>query len=134
MLLVGLALPCTYPAPAAAEVAVPAEVAAHGATDAALLRASCSFATGVMARRVVEEGADWAAVTRLVPAPDVLENHVAAPFAVEGDPGLRVVATEVLQLLSEGKRLAVPLALAGRVLEVGEVRYLVLTAYREVNT
>lgn len=112
---------------------VDASAATHCASATLLVGSSCSYSTGVMARRVMEQGAEWKGTEKLLQVTDLLESQVAAPFALASDPTWRVVANELVQLLSEGGHLGDSLELSGRWLEVAGVRYVVLTSYKVVN-
>lgn len=107
--------------------------ATHCATNTELVGASCSYSTGLMARRVVEQGRPWSGVDGLVLTQDKLDSSVAAPFLVGPGDGFRVIANELVQMLSDGGHLHDELALTGKWLEVDGVRYVVLTSYKVVN-
>lgn len=109
------------------------EAAAHTATRASLIGANCSYSTGSMARRVMDEGIDWSAEDRLARTSNDHQNHVAAPFVLSGDPAVHIVASELLQLVPDPDATPPLLALSGRSLEVDGVRYVVLTAFRVVQ-
>ncbi len=108
-------------------------VATHCATRTDLVGANCSYSTGLMARRVVDQGAPWRGQSGLVPTQDKLESGVAAPFLVGPDDGFRVIANEVVQVLCDGGHAQEQLELTGRWLEVDGVRYVVLTSFKVVN-
>ena len=111
------------------------EVAAtHCATSTDLVGASCSYSTGLMARRVVEEGRAWTGGGPLIATEDKLDSSVAAPFVVWRDDGYRVIANELVQVLWDAGRLDGPLVLTGKWLEVDGVRYVVLTSYKVVKS
>jgi hypothetical protein len=113
-------------------VSVPASVAAHCARSHTLVGANCSYTTGMVARRVVEEGEDWSFSGVLTAAPNTLSSHVAAPFtAASGD---YIVANELLEVLQAGGHAAARLSLAGKVLDIDGVRYVVLTSYEVLST
>ena len=113
-------------------VSVPAAVAAHCARSSALVGANCSYTTGMVARRVVEEGDDWIYTGLLTVAPNTLSSHVAAPFtAAAGD---YVVANELLEALQARGSAGARLSLGGRVLEVDGVRYVVITSFEVVSS
>ena len=109
----------------------PASVA-HCARSAELVGANCTFATGSMARRVLEEGADWRGIGALLRTGNDLPSQVATP--VRTSDGILVIATTLAEQLLAGGDLAGPMRLEGRVLEVDGVRYLVLTAFQRVDT
>jgi hypothetical protein len=104
----------------------------HCARSADLVGANCTFATGTMARRVVEEGADWRGIRMLSRTANDLPAQVAAPVRT-GD-GILLIATTLVEQLVAGGDLAGTLRLEGRLLEVDGVRYLVLTAFQRVDT
>lgn len=107
--------------------------ATHCATSTQLVGANCSYSTGLMARRVVEEGRPWQGIDALDPAGDKLESSVSAPFTVGPEDGFRVIANELVQVLTDGGHLQDRLRLQGKWLEVDGVRYVVLTSYSVVN-
>lgn len=109
------------------------EAAAHTATRASLIGSNCSYSTGSMARRIMDEGTDWSAEDRLARTSNDHQNHVAAPFVLLGDPAVHIVASELLQLVPEPGASPPRLELTGRSLEVDGVRYVVLTAFRVVQ-
>ena len=90
-----------------------------------LIGANCTFTTGMMAKRVVEEGRPWTFIGRLVPTENTLTSHVAAPFVAGGD--VYVVANQVLERVREQIQPGLRLTLEGRLLEVEGVKYFVLT-------
>lgn len=119
---------------AAAETAasVDAAAASHCARAAELLGSNCSYTTGMMARRVLEEGQDWGAEGSLTPSPNNLGSMVAAPYTLPGS--IFVIANELIEVLSVEGHTKARLALSGKLLEVDGVRYVVLTSYRVINT
>lgn len=92
---------------------------------------NCSYTTGMMARRVVEEGADWSYVGALTPSTNDLESLVAAPFTAGGH---HVIANELVEALTVDGLSNVRMILGGKLLEVDGVRYVVLTSYKVINT
>lgn len=90
-----------------------------------LIGANCTFTTGMMAKRVVEEGRPWTFVGRLIASNNQLASHVAAPFVVSGD--VFVVANQVLEQVREQLQPGARVNLEGRILEVEGVKYFVLT-------
>lgn len=116
-------------APAAATV--DASAATHCARGGALMGTNCSYTTGMMARRVVEEGADWSYVGALTPSANDLESLVAAPFTAGGH---HVIANELVESLTVDGLSNVRMILGGKLLEVDGVRYVVLTSYKVINT
>jgi hypothetical protein len=119
-------------APAAETGTVDAADASHCARAAELLGKNCSYSTGTMARRVLEEGTDWTYSGALVAAPNNLATMVAAPFTVAD--GVHVIANELVEVLSQGGHADDRLSVAGKLLEVDGVRYVVLTSYRVINS
>jgi hypothetical protein len=116
----------------ATDVAAAAPAASHTATAPSLVGTSCSYSTALMARRVLDLGEPWQAETTLAPVAEALDSNVAAPFLVDG--GYRVVATELVQVLTDGGHATDHLVLAGKWLEVDGVRYVVLTSFKVVNS
>ena len=88
--------------------------------------------TGMMARRVLEEGQDWSWTGSLVSSPNNLTSQVAAPYQAQGTSW--VIATELVEALKADEATASRLALVGKLLEVDGVRYVVLTSYKVVNS
>lgn len=111
---------------------VDAAGASHCARGAALLGSNCSYTTGMMARRVLEEGQDWTYVGELVGSPNNLSTMVAAPFTVAD--GYHVIANELVEVLSQEGHSTSRLSLVGKLLEVDGVRYVVLTSFRVINS
>lgn len=112
----------------ASAVQVDANAAAHCAKADKLLGQNCSYTTGLFARRVMEEGAEWSWAGSLVEAHDGLASQVAAPFVAE--EGTRVIANELVEMLVNGGHARSRLAVTGKLLDVDGVRYVVLTSFR----
>ncbi len=111
---------------------VDASVAAHCARSRALVAGNCSYTTGMVARRVVEEGADWtSAEEALAAVPNTLSSLVAAPYRTTD--GAYLIANELVELLASGGHARARLVLGGKVLEVDGVRYVVLTSFQAVS-
>ena len=106
--------------------------ASHCARGEVLVGANCSYSTGMMARRVVEDGQEWSFVGTLTATDNALTSLVAAPFTAGAGP--HVIATELLEQLVQQGHAAARLSLMGRVLEVDGVRYVVLTSFRVINS
>lgn len=135
------ALACPGAASTAANTASAAEpvaAAAHqDATDpgscakkAGLVGSNCSYSTGMMAQRVLEEGKPWSYTGSLTAAANTLKSKVAAPFTAGPDQSIQVVANEVVEEIVT-KGLAVSrVNLDGKLLEVDGVQYFVVTGYR----
>lgn len=102
------------------------------AKKAELVGANCSYSTGMMAQRVVAEGAPFTYAGRLAQAEGELASHVAAPFVV-GPEKISVVANEVLEQLTTAGVVASRLQLEGKLLEVDGVKYFVLTGFQALN-
>ncbi len=97
--------------------------------SASLMGASCSFKTGMMARRVVAEGDVYAYVGTLQEQDGDEVDEVSCPYRIGGDDGACVVANELVEHLAGADLAGVELSVEGRILEVDGVRYVVLTAY-----
>ncbi len=130
---------CPYDAAAvdARPLAASADPAAasHAARGADLLGAGCAYATGAMARRVVEQGDSWAYTGEIRSSADAPASDVAAPFTTtmgRGEP--RLLANELLEMLTSSGHAAAMLSLAGKSLEVDGVVYVVLTSYQVLNS
>lgn len=129
---------CPYETSASADgkattlASVDAEAAAHCAKEASLVGQNCSYSTGMVARRVVEEGQDWAWQGSLVDARDTLPSQVAAPFAAEA--GTRVIANELVEILKNSGHVHSRLAVTGKLLDIEGVRYVVLTSFKVLNS
>ena len=102
----------------------------HCATKAALVGANCSWSTGTMAQRVLEEGKPWTYTGSLDKSENILESRVAAPFTVGPDQDIFVVANAVLDQIDAQNRLT----LEGRKLEVDGVHYFVATNFAVPST
>jgi len=120
------------PAAAATDGTVDTSVASHCARAASLVGSNCSYTTGMMARRVIEEGQDWTYIGELAQTGNDLANKVAAPYSVAD--GFHVIANELVEVLSQEGHANARLSLAGRLLEVDGVRYVVLTSFRVINS
>lgn len=124
-------------APSAAAPAVVAAAsldvtaASHAARTGELIGSNCSYTTGMMARRVLEEGHDWAYVGDLAPSSNNLGSMVAVPYTAA--EGVNIIANELVEVMSVDGHVGSRLSLAGKVLEVDGVRYVVLTSYKVVN-
>jgi hypothetical protein len=130
----GEASACPYEenAPTTSEAAsVDAVAATHCARSAELVGANCSYTTGMVARRVVEEGDDWAWRGELTVASNTLASQVAAPFTADG---FRVVANELVELIVDGGHGGARMSLTGKALEIEGVRYVVLTSFEVLNS
>lgn len=106
----------------------------HCAKKAELVGSNCSYSTGMMAQRVLEEGKPFTYTGTLASSANVLKSRVAAPYTIGATNELHVVANEVVErLLSDGADQA-RVTLAGRVLEVDGVQYFVATEFEPVHS
>ncbi len=113
-------------------VQVAALDAAACAKNAELVGENCSYSTGMMAQRVIAEGASWSYTGTLNAADNKLTSHVAAPFTV-GPEAVHVVANEVLDNIKNAGLEAGRISLEGKLLEVNGVKYFVLLGYKALN-
>lgn len=146
MVVVGYSTPPVYACPYDAATAeahplsasVDPAAASHAARGADLLGSGCAYATGAMARRVVEQGDAWAYTGELrasSDAPGTSASDVATPFTTamgRGDPHL--LANELLEMLASSGHASSMLSLSGKSLEVDGVVYVVLTSYQVLNS
>jgi len=135
----GLAFACGGSKTAAADtqkmqVAAAAVDASHCAKKSELVGANCSYTTGLMAQRVLEEGENWSYTGTLVESSNKLESRVAAPFTVGPKDGINVVANEVVEGIVLAGAASGRLALSGKLLEVDGIRYFVATTYKAGNS
>ena len=129
----------------AAVLACPGSKAAAGERDAQrdptacakkadLVGANCSYTTGKMAQRVLEQGRAWSFTGSLASTENLLASKVAAPYSVGPEGRVKVVANEILEDLISGGLLAGRVVLEGRLLEVDGVEYAVLTSFGPPNS
>jgi hypothetical protein len=118
-------------APAAATTA--AVDPSHCAKNAELVGSNCSFSTGMMAQRVLDEGTPWTFTGALAASTNQLASHVAAPWTVGPNQSVHVVANEVVERLAGGS-VAGRVTLEGRLLEVDGVKYFVATQAAPTNS
>ena len=95
----------------------------------AMIGPTCSYRPGVMARRVMSEGSDYAFVGRLQTS-DRTPGDVACPYTIAGQVDTCIVASELVEHLANHGLGGDELSLEGRILDVDGVRYVVLTAYK----
>ena len=76
---------------------VVANDAAHCARSDGVIGAHCSYATGIMARRILEQGEDTELVATLVEVDDDIPGGVSAPYRLAEDPKSRVIANELIR-------------------------------------
>ena len=106
----------------------------HCAKKSALVGSSCSFATGMMAQRVLEEGEPYTYMGTLASSSNALDSRVAAPYTMGPDRRIHVIANEVLDALVDVGSEADRLELVGHLLEVDGQRYFVATTFQPLNT
>ena len=106
--------------------------AAACAKNAELVGENCSYSTGMMAQRVIAEGASWSYTGTLAAADNKLSSHVAAPFTV-GPESIYVVANSVLDNIKNAGLDTSRISLEGKLLEVNGVKYFVLLNYKALN-
>ncbi len=123
--------PSTAAPAVVAAASLDASAASHAARAGELIGSNCSYTTGMMARRVLEEGQDWAFVGELAASSNNLGSMVAVPFTAS--EGVNVIANELVEVMTADGHVGSRLSLAGKVLEVDGVRYVVLTSYKVVN-
>ena len=116
------------------EVALADADPSHCAKKTALVGANCSFATGMMAQRVLEEGAPYTYMGTLSESTNNLESRVAAPYTMGQNRLIHVVANEVLDAMLEVKSDSGRLELVGHLLEVEGQRYFVATTFQPLYT
>jgi hypothetical protein len=104
------------------------------ATKAHLVGANCSYTTGMMAQRVLAEGDPWNYTGRILESENNLESHVAAPFTAGPEGKINVVATEVLEALTDEDLQDQRVTLDGMRLEVDGVTYFVVTSFSVPNS
>ena len=98
------------------------------AKKAELVGGSCSYSTGMMAQRVLDEGSEFSFIGTLNPSEKKLASNVAAPWEIAGD--IRVIANQIAEQADPSKRLS----LHGKTLEVDGVTYLVVTRFENTAT
>lgn len=106
----------------------------HCAKRVELTGASCSFSTGLMAQRVLEEGRPYTFTGKLALTTRELGSRVAAPYLIGPTNDIHVVANEVVEALVATVGEQGRVTLMGRVLEVDGVRYFVATRFEDTNS
>lgn len=106
----------------------------HCAKQAALVGSNCSYSTGMMAQRVLEQGSPYTFTGTLATAQGELKSRVAAPFVLGPDQEVHLVANEVVESLVAAGAGSARVTLGGRVLEVDGVQYFVATTYEKANS
>ncbi len=99
------------------------------ARSEALLGAADSYRTGMTVRRVLADGTDYTYTGKLVAAPSP-GGSFSCPYQLAGQPETCVLATELVEHLSQKGPAQEDLKLEGRILEVDGIRCIVLTAYQ----
>ena len=102
----------------------PAACAKH----AELVGGNCSYTTGMMAQRALEEGKTFTFTGRMAATENRLDSRVAAPYKI-GPTQYNVLANEVLEQLKLGGTEKGRVSLEGKILEVDGQTYLVLTRF-----
>lgn len=123
--------PSTAAPAVVAAASLDASAASHAARGGELIGSNCSYTTGMMARRVLEEGQDWTYVGELTASSNNLGSMVAVPYTAT--EGVNIIANELVEVMAVDGHVGSRLSLAGKVLEVDGVRYVVLTSYKVVN-
>ncbi len=90
---------------------------------------NCSWTTAMMADRVLDEGAPYTYVGRLVESRNKLNSRVAAPYTVGPDAEIHVIANEILDAFDREISMQERLELRGKVLAADGIRYLVVTSF-----
>jgi len=103
--------------------------AAACAKKASLVGSACSYTTGMMASRVLEQGKVFSYTGTLKAVEGGLESQVAAPYLI-GPSGIRVIANEVVESVTQPDA---RMTWSGKVLEVDGVEYFVLTGYEKAS-
>lgn len=101
----------------------------HCAKKAELVGSNCSYSTGMMAQRVLEQGKPYTFTGSLAASEGELKSRVAAPFRIGPENELHVIANEVVESLVATGAQEKRLTLSGRVLEVDGVQYFVATTF-----
>ncbi|MDP2308382.1 MAG: hypothetical protein Q8P18_20355 [Pseudomonadota bacterium] len=120
----------------AAAVTMDVTAASHAARGGELIGSNCSYTTGMMARRVLEEGQDWSYVGTLKASSNDLASMVAVPYTVSDrspPASVHVIANELIEVLAVEGHIGARLSLVGKLLEVDGVRYAVLTSFKVIN-
>lgn len=98
------------------------------AKKASLVGSACSFSTGMMASRVLEQGTAFTYTGLLREAAEPLASKVAAPFVV-GPDAIRVIANEIVEDAQTDERMT----WTGKTLEVDGVTYFVVTGFEKAS-
>jgi hypothetical protein len=113
---------------------VVANDATHCAKSDGVIGAHCSYATGIMARRVMEQGGDEHLTASIVALHDDVPGGVSARYRLEDDPNSRVLVNELVEQMVHSNHVGIPMNLEAKELDVDGIHYYVLTAYEVPNT
>jgi hypothetical protein len=115
---------------ASVEAATATKDPAACAKKADLVGSNCSYSTGMMAQRVLAEGATYTFAGSLRGSTNQLASHVASPYVVgAADAPIHVIANEVVESLTSDGLDSSRLSIEGKLLEVDGIKYLVVTEY-----
>lgn len=101
------------------------------AKRADLVGSACSYATGMMAQRVVTEGQEMSYQGTLAKVAAAGKSRIATPYSIGPKSGLQVIANEILEEIVDRKLAGKALAFKGKMLEVEGVQYFVLLGYQD---
>ena len=87
----------------------------------------------MMAARALTDGVPYTYVGHLETSENKLASRVATPYTVGPHAAIHVVANEVLGLMERNSVVGSRLDLRGRLIEVDDVRYLVITHFTAVG-
>jgi hypothetical protein len=113
---------------------VVANDATHCARSDGVIGAHCSYATGIMARRIMEQGQDAQLTGTLVEISEDVPGGVSAPFRLEDDPKSRVLANELIEQMVRTNHIGQAVEVDAKELDVDGIHYYVLTAYEVPNS
>jgi hypothetical protein len=105
----------------------------HCAKRSELIGANCSYTTGMMAQRVLEQGTPWTFTGSLTTSENALESHVAAPFTVGPNQDIYIVANSILEDLTQKEAESKRVTLEGKMLKVEGTSYFVATRFISVS-
>jgi len=101
------------------------------AKRADLVGSACSYATGMMAQRVVTEGREMSYQGTLAKVAPAGTSRIATPYSMGPKSSLQVIANEILEEIVDRKLAGKALAFKGKMLEVEGVQYFVLLGYQD---
>lgn len=99
------------------------------AKKADLVGSACSYSTGIMASRVLEQGKAFTYTGTLQASEAKLDSQVAAPYTI-GPNKIHVIANEVVEAVADP---SARMSWSGKMLEVDGVTYFVLTTYEKAS-